>query len=94
MNQKAARIPGAREDATDRRRDMHPPVYALKQQLNPAQLDALNSLEQFGWYLKFIRHNPPQAPVAVLCDPDKHEYALLSEQGELIENPAFESFRE
>lgn len=95
MNQQTARCAGAAEDeAADRRRDEHAPAYVLKRQLNPVQLDALTALEQFGWYLKFIRHNPPHPPIGVLCDPDAHTYALLDEQGELIENPAFESFRQ
>jgi len=93
MNQQTAHSPGPSEESEDRRSDREPPVRALKLELNAAQLDALITLEKFGWYLEFIRHNPPHAPVGILCDPDKHKYALLTEKGELIESPAFESFR-
>ncbi|MCA1714967.1 MAG: hypothetical protein LC715_07645, partial [Gammaproteobacteria bacterium] len=56
--------------------------------------DALTTLEQFGWYLKFVRHDPPKPPQAVLCDPDSHRYAILDEHGELHEHPEFEHFRQ
>ena len=68
-------------------------TWELKRKLNVVQLAALNSLESFGWYLKFVRHNPPAPPVGVLCDPDTHAYALLDAEGELHENPVFEKFR-
>lgn len=78
----------------ERRREAPPPPHMLKKELNIEQLAALSSLERFGWYLKFIRHQPPQPPVAVLCDPDRHAYAILDAEGELHENPVFEKFRD
>lgn len=51
-------------------------------------------LERFGWHLQFIRHEPPKPPLVVLCDPDAHKYAVLDEEGELIENPTFLKFRQ
>ena len=78
---------------TERRRREHEAASILKRELNLEQLAALNTLEQFGWYLKFVRHYPPRPPIGVLCDPDKHLYAVLDEFGELQENPVFESFR-
>lgn len=69
------------------------PAHELKKQLNIEQLAALVSLERFGWYLKFVRQDPPRSPVAVLCDPDTHAYALLDAAGDLHENPVFEQFR-
>lgn len=78
---------------TDRRRLDHESARLLKKELNTDQLVALNTLEQFGWYLKFIRHYPPRPPLAVLWDPDTHKYAILDEFGELHENPVFENFR-
>lgn len=77
----------------ERRRAAAPPAHELKKQLNIEQLAALVSLERFGWYLKFVRQNPPQPPIAVLCDPDTHAYALLDAAGDLHENPVFEQFR-
>jgi hypothetical protein len=77
----------------ERRRAAPPPAHELKKQLNIEQLAALVSLERFGWYLKFVRQNPPQPPIAVLCDPDTRAYALLDAAGDLHENPVFEQFR-
>jgi len=78
----------------DRRSDEITAANVLKQALNQDQIDALTTLEQFGWYLKFVRHNPPKPPQAVLCDPDTHKFAILDEHGELHENPVFEKFRD
>jgi hypothetical protein len=84
--------PAHRTDGERRRADP-PPAHELKKRLNIEQLAALVALERFGWYLKFVRHNPPQPPVAVLCDPDRPRYALLDAAGDLHENPVFEHFR-
>lgn len=78
----------------ERRHSEHHSASLLKKELNLVQLAALTTLEHFGWYLKFVRRNPPRPPVAVLCDPDAHKYAILDENGELIENPIFENFRQ
>lgn len=78
----------------ERRRAAPPPALELKKQLSTEQLAVLSSLERFGWYLKFVRHNVPQPPIAVLCDPDTHAYALLDASGDLLENPVFEKFRD
>ncbi|MEJ7902114.1 MAG: hypothetical protein WKF63_09715 [Thermomicrobiales bacterium] len=78
---------------SERRKIDHEATSLLKKKLNIDQLAALNTLEQFGWYLKFVRHDPPRPPIGVLCDPDKHTYAILDELGELHENPVFENFR-
>ena len=77
----------------DRRSSDSLAANALKKELNQAQIDALTTLEQFGWYIKFVRRNPPNPPVAVLCDPDMHKFAILDAEGELHENPLFEKFR-
>jgi len=77
----------------ERRKRDHEDASILKQELNLEQLAALSTLEQFGWYLRFVRHDPPRPPIGVLCDPDKHVYAILDEFGELHENLVFEHFR-
>lgn len=78
----------------ERRDERAAATWELKRQLNVVQLAALSSLENFGWYLKFVRHVPPDPPVAVLCDPDAHAYAILDAEGELHEDPVFEKFRD
>ena len=58
---------------------------ALKRQLNDAQLATLNTLERFGWEIKFIRRTPT-GTLPVLFDPDTRKYAVLNDAGELNEN--------
>lgn len=77
---------------TERRAEQIESARILKRELNEAQLDALIELERFGWYLKFVRRNPPRPPRGVLCDPDAHKFAILDENGDLHENPS-EKFR-
>ena len=62
----------------------------LKRDLNDAQLSTLQGLEQFGWELKFVRRKPFQAPIAVVFDGDRKNFAVLELDGRLNENPGFE----
>jgi hypothetical protein len=62
----------------------------LKRDLNEAQLMTLQSLEHFGWELKFVRRKPFQAPVAVVFDGDRKKFAVLEADGTLNEEPGFE----
>ena len=73
-------------EAQDRRRAERERASALKQQLNDAQLATLNTLERFGWEVKFIRR-APEGKVTVLYDPDVRKYAILGEDGVLDEAP-------
>ncbi len=72
-------------EAQERRRAEKERSSALKRQLNDAQLATLNTLERFGWEIKFIRREP--AKIAVLFDPDVRKYAILGDDGELDESP-------
>lgn len=74
-------------EAQDRRRAEKERSSALKLQLNDAQLATLNTLERFGWEIKFIRRGP-EGKMAVLFDPDVRKFAVLGEDGELDESPA------
>ena len=64
--------------------------YILKKELNDAQRATLQSLEAFGWELKFVRRKPFQPPVAVVFDGDRKKFAVLEMDGTLNENPGFE----
>lgn len=74
-------------EAQDRRHAERERSSVLKRQLNDAQLATLNTLERFGWEIKFIRRTP-EGKVAVLFDPDVRKYAVLGDDGELDESPA------
>jgi len=80
-------------DSPDRRLPMHSSGSVLKRSLNGAQLATLNTLERFGWSIKFVRQVPGSAPKVVLHDPDTHKYAVLDADGVLDENPVWERFR-
>ncbi|WP_166208364.1 hypothetical protein [Cognatiluteimonas telluris] len=80
-------------DNADRRLPFRTPGNALKREVNGAQLATLNTLERFGWDIKFIRRTPGEAPLVVLHDPDTRKYAVLKSDGELDENPVWERFR-
>ena len=75
------------EIANERRNAEKERSALLKRQLNDAQLATLNTLERFGWEIKFIRRTPG-GKLPVLFDPDTRKYALLGDDGELDENPA------
>lgn len=80
-------------DNPDRRLPPQTSGSALKRKLNEAQLATLNTLERFGWSVRFVRQMPGSAPKVVLHDPDTHKYALLDGDGGLDENPVWERFR-
>ena len=72
--------------STERRNAEKERSAVLKRQLNDSQLATLNTLERFGWEIKFIRRTPT-GKLPVLFDPDTRKFAILGEHGELDENP-------
>lgn len=62
---------------------------ALRRELNEEQRDMLNSLERFGWELKFIRRPPFQPKIPIVFDGDRKTFAILEDDGTLNENPPF-----
>ncbi|MFL6591083.1 MAG: hypothetical protein ACJ8GK_00025 [Luteimonas sp.] len=80
-------------DTSDRRVPQRTPASVLKREINGAQLATLNTLERFGWDIRFIRRTSAGQTLVVLHDPDTRKYAVLQPDGELDENPVFERFR-
>lgn len=74
----------------ERRKEALANQARLKRELNENQLATLNSLEHFGWELKFIRHKLFQDPIAVVFDGSREKFAVLQVDGTLNENPGFE----
>lgn len=70
----------------ERRRDIHLRESALKLGINEDQMDTLQTLERFGWSLKFVR-TTPAGPVAAVHDPDHNRLAVIEPDGTLNENP-------
>ena len=69
----------------DRRHDQNFRESVLKRDINDDQLGTLETLERFGWSLKFVR-NTPAGPLAAVHDPDKHCLAVIEPDGQLNEN--------
>ena len=80
-------------DTSDRRLQARATSREFKRHLNEAQLAMYNTLERFGWDLKFVRQMPGKSSLVVLYDPDTRKYAILDADGVLEENPVFHQFR-
>lgn len=75
----------------NRRHDLRLREGALKLAINDDQLGTLETLERFGWTLKFVRKSPA-GPLAAVRNPDKGCLAVIEPNGQLNEN-SFENFR-
>ncbi|MGH8079973.1 MAG: hypothetical protein ACREP7_05315 [Lysobacter sp.] len=77
---------------TDRERrkpaELVSPV-GLRAGLTRAQLDALATLEQFGWTLRFVRRPMFLDPIPVVFRADGGQFVVLEADGSLNENPGF-----
>jgi len=59
----------------------------LNQVLNGMQLLGLRQVENFGWYLLFVRRTLFQEPVAVLSDAQGSRIGLLEQDGQVTMDP-------
>lgn len=75
----------------ERRHIQHLRESALKLGINDDQLGTLETLERFGWTLKFVRETPA-GPLAAVRDPDKRCLAVIEPDGQLNESSTV-SFR-
>ena len=62
----------------------------LGRHLNQLQLVALHSLENFGWYLWFVRRPLFMQPVVVVANKGASEYAVLEEDGSVNMKPGLQ----
>lgn len=69
----------------ERRHDQYLRESALKRGITDDQLGTLETLERFGWLLKFVRETP-DGPLAGVHDPDKRCIAVIEPDGQLNEN--------
>lgn len=58
----------------------------LRQGLTAEQLAAVQTLEHFGWQLRFVRRPLFRDPVPVLFDRDGKRYVVLQADGSLDES--------
>lgn len=61
----------------------------LRAGLTPQQLNALATLEQFQWTLRFVRRPMFMEPIPVVVDRTGKRHAVLRADGSLDENPDF-----
>lgn len=77
-------------DRERRAQDAGPTSAAtLRAGLTRAQLDALVTLEQFGWTLKFVRRPMFLDPVPVVSHRDGERIAVLESDGRINAAPGF-----
>lgn len=62
----------------------------LRAGLNRAQLDALATLEQLGWTLRFVRRPLFQQPIPVVFRRDGGKFVVIESDGSLNETPDFQ----
>ena len=62
----------------------------LRAGLTRAQLDALATLEKFGWVLRFVRRPMFLDPVPVVFRADGEQFVVLEKDGSLNEHPDFQ----
>lgn len=71
---------------SERRKSAKQLLRELKRELNDAQRETLDSIERFGWELKFVRRKPFQPSVALVADGDRKSVAVLEPDGTLNEH--------
>ena len=62
--------------------------------LNDAQKSKLNTIEGFGWNIKYIRHPLFQDPVVFVSSDDGHSIGILEDDGRLNLNPDIQTRNE
>ncbi|MGI8561764.1 MAG: hypothetical protein ACR2J7_10120 [Luteimonas sp.] len=73
----------------ERRKPEPQDIATLRAALTPAQLKALEMLEQFQWTLKFVRRPMFLDPTPVVVDRDGKRHAVLEADGSINESPGF-----
>ena len=76
-------------DRERRKQDAQAQAATLRAGLTPAQLKALQTLEDFRWTWRFVRRPLFLAPIPVLFAPDGSRFVILEADGSINENPGF-----
>ncbi len=74
-------------DAERRRNQPQPTAAAARRGLSPQQHNTLNTMEQLGWRLAFVRRPLFQAPLPVLFNASSERWVVLEPEGSIAENP-------
>lgn len=71
----------------ERRVGMEPIPDSIDLYLNTPQLDALQTMEYFGWQLAFVRRSDLSNIIPVIKHEKKGEFAVLTGEGDIIRSP-------
>ena len=71
----------------ERRKGMEPIPESIDLYLNTPQLDALQTMEYFGWELAFVRRSDLNNIIPVIKHDKKGEFAVLTSEGDIIRSP-------
>lgn len=71
----------------ERRVGMEPVPDSIDLYLNAEQLEALQTMQYFGWELAFVRRSDLNNIVPVIFQAQQKEYAVLASDGDIIRNP-------
>lgn len=77
---------GAPREA-ERRVGMEPVPDSIDLYLNTEQLEALQTMQYFGWELAFVRRSDLNNVVPVIFQAQQQEYAVLAADGDIIRRP-------
>jgi hypothetical protein len=75
----------------DKRKGDQPVPDDLHEYLSYAQLALLNTIEGFGWSLKYVRRPLFREPVVVVTNPEGNTIGILEEDGRLNLDPAIDT---
>ncbi|HEY7772306.1 MAG TPA: hypothetical protein VIC26_03940 [Marinagarivorans sp.] len=74
-------------DGDERRIGMAPIPESIDLYLNTQQLNALQTMEYFGWELAFVRRSDLSNILPVIKHRKKGEFAVLAVDGDIIRSP-------
>lgn len=77
----------AKASADERRVGVAPIPDSLDLYLSKVQLEALQTMEYFGWELAFVRRSDLSNIVPVIKHAKKREFAVLDADGDIIRDP-------
>ncbi len=74
-------------DSDERRTGTAPIPESIDLYLNDVQMEALQTMEYFGWQLAFIRRSDLNNIVPVIQHIQNKEFAVLDTEGDIIRDP-------
>lgn len=83
----SSKKPRAAATGGERRVGMEPIPDSLDLYLTPTQMQALQTMQHFGWELAFVRRSDLNNIIPVIKNTKKVEFAVLDLEGDIIRDP-------